>query len=127
MTSELESPAVVSAFVISGASNSTYRVELVVSGRIAATFPLPAEASGFSAAMAVKSLVNDDVEIVGVAEPEELVDEVEPPLEAELVLEDELLLPQPAATAASARHSTDTFNQPNLILHAPLIGAQHRH
>jgi hypothetical protein len=67
--------------------------------------------------MAVKSLVNDDVEMLGVAEPEEedVVDEAELPLEAELVLEDDLLLPQPAANAATATHSTDTRNQLNLI------------
>jgi hypothetical protein len=65
----------------------------------------------------VKSLVNDDVEMLGVAEPDEDVEDedAELPLEAELVLEDDLLLPQPAANAATATHSTDTRNQLNLI------------
>jgi hypothetical protein len=66
--------------------------------------------------MAVKSLVNDDVEILGVAEPEDDVDdEAELPPDAALLLEDELLLPQPAATAATTKASTDTRNQPKLI------------
>src|SRR5579863_7690994 len=67
--SEPESPAAAIAFFRSGSSNSTYRVELVVSGRIAAIGPLPSAASGFSAAIALKSFVNDVAEIDGVAPP----------------------------------------------------------
>ena len=52
---------------MSGWSNSTYRVELVVSGRIAATLPLPAAPRGFSAAIDEKSLVNDSAEMLGAA------------------------------------------------------------
>jgi len=37
-----------------------------VSGRIAATFPLPRAASGFSAAMAVKVRVKESAEMVGI-------------------------------------------------------------
>jgi hypothetical protein len=67
--------------------------------------------------MAVKSLVNDDVEMLGDPELEEDVeeDEAELPPELELVLEEDLLLPQPAANAATAKHSTDTRNQLKLI------------
>jgi hypothetical protein len=68
--------------------------------------------------MAVKSLVNDDAATLGVAEPEDDVEleEAEPPeLALELLVEDELLLPHPAATAATARVTTDTRNQPKLI------------
>ena len=66
MMSELDRPAAAAAFLRSGASNSTYRVELVVSGRIAAILPLPAAASDFSAAIAEKSFVNDVAEMLGV-------------------------------------------------------------
>jgi hypothetical protein len=58
---------------MSGWSNSTYRVELVVSGRIAATFPLPAAARDFRAAIAAKSLVNEPAETLGAAPPELLL------------------------------------------------------
>ena len=44
MMSDAGTPAASSAFFRSGWSNSTYRVELVVSGRIAATLPLPGRA-----------------------------------------------------------------------------------
>jgi hypothetical protein len=66
--------------------------------------------------MAVKSLVNDDVEMLGVEDPDDPV-EVDV-LALELALEDELLLlllPQPAATAATTRASRGTRNQPKLI------------
>jgi hypothetical protein len=72
-----------------------------------------------SAAIAVKSLVNDDVEMLGVADPEEDVDveleAEEAPELALLALLEELLLPHPAASAAAARVTIDTRNQPNLI------------
>src|SRR5580700_5017070 len=45
---------------MSGWSNSTYRVELTVSGRIAATLPLPAAAIALNWLMTERSLVNDD-------------------------------------------------------------------
>ena len=41
--SAVDSPAAVKACFRYGASNSTYRVEDVVSGRITVTLPLPAE------------------------------------------------------------------------------------
>ena len=66
MMSELGSPAAVSAFVMSGWSNSTYRVELTVSGMIAATLPLPDLAKLLSCFMAEKLLVNDFVVNFGV-------------------------------------------------------------
>jgi hypothetical protein len=56
-------PASVRASFRYGASNSTYRLELTVSGRIAATLPLPAATSGFRLAMAEKVLVRSLVEI----------------------------------------------------------------
>jgi hypothetical protein len=68
--------------------------------------------------MALKSLVNDEAEMLGAAEPEEDVDELdaeEAPEPALALLVDELLLPQPAASAAAARVTTDTRNQPKLI------------
>jgi hypothetical protein len=55
--------------------------------------------------------------MLGAAEPEEDVDELdaeEAPEPALALLVDELLLPQPAASAA-ARVTTDTRNQPKLI------------
>jgi hypothetical protein len=65
--------------------------------------------------MALKSLVNDEAEMLGAAEPEEEVElEAEAP-ELALELLEELLLPHPAATAATARVTTDTRNQPKLI------------
>jgi hypothetical protein len=66
--------------------------------------------------MAVKSFVNDDVEMLGVEDADDDVEEVVA-LALELALEDELLLllPQPAATAATTKASTDTRNQLNLI------------
>src|SRR5262249_52525198 len=122
--SEEDRPALVRAFVMSGWSNSTYLVELVVSGRIAATLPLPAAASGFRAAIAVKSLVNDDVEMVGV-EPEldvevvdvaaavDVVDAAAAGVEAELELD--LELPQPAANTTNTTPITDSRNRLKLI------------
>jgi hypothetical protein len=68
--------------------------------------------------MAVKSFVNDDVEMLGVEEPDEAVEDVaEVVALADEVALDELLLllPQPAATAATTRASRDTRNQLNLI------------
>jgi hypothetical protein len=64
--------------------------------------------------MAVKSFVNDEVEMLGVEDAEEDVEEV---VALALALEDELLLllPQPAATAATTKASTDTRNQLALI------------
>jgi hypothetical protein len=117
MMSELDSPASVNAFVMYGASNSTYRVEVTVSGRIAATLPFPAEASGFRLDMALRSAENCDDEIVGAEDADEDVVEVVVALELELALEDELLLllPQPAATAATTNVSTDTRNQREFI------------
>jgi hypothetical protein len=58
-----------------GASNSTYRVELVVSGRIAAILPWPSEASDFSALIAEKLLVNCETEMLGVVVDELLLED----------------------------------------------------
>src|SRR5580693_2062663 len=66
MMSDAGTPAASSAFFSIGWSNSTYRVELVVSGRIAATFPLPLVPSGLSTFSAVNVLLNELAEIVGV-------------------------------------------------------------
>jgi hypothetical protein len=70
---------------------------------------LPAAASDFSAAIAVKSLVNELVEMLGAAPPEAAADDV-PALEllAELELELELEpeLPQPATSAAATSVGT---------------------
>src|ERR1700722_8405174 len=71
MMSELGTPAATNAFFSIGWSNSTYRVELVVSGRIAATFPLPLAPSGFSTFISVDGFVESLGEIVGVP-PDEL-------------------------------------------------------
>ena len=62
---ELDRPAVSSAFVRYGASNSVYRAEVVVSGRITPTPPLPCAASGLSLAIAEKSFVKSVAEIDG--------------------------------------------------------------
>jgi hypothetical protein len=107
MMSDAGSPAAAIAFFRSGSSNSTYRVELVVSGRIAATLPLPPAASAFSAAIAEKLFVNDVAEIDGVAvEALVLVDAgVLVALVVLLELDDELphaATPMLAATASTA-------------------------
>lgn len=63
----------------------------------------------------MKSFVNDDVEMLGAEDADDDVEEVDA-LEAELALDDELLLlPQPAATAATTNVSADTRNQLKLI------------
>ncbi len=82
MMSELGSPAAVSAFLMSGWSNSTYRVELTVSGMIAATLPLPDLAKLFSSFMAEKLLVNDFVVNVGVEAPLDPAAEIVSPVAA---------------------------------------------
>ena len=50
-----------------GASNSTYRVDETVSGRITATFPLPFAASGLMVFIAEKLRLNDAALICGTA------------------------------------------------------------
>src|ERR1700754_110459 len=105
MMSDAGTPAARSAFLMSGWSNSTYRVELVVSGRIAAILPLPEAASDFRAAIAVKSLVNDDVaaaELVPAAD-----DVVPPPAAADELVDDDDEFELPHAAIASA---PDTAN-----------------
>src|ERR1700733_12662973 len=62
MICDVVNPAALSALVMSGASNSTYRVELTVSGRIAATLPLPDFANGLSVLRMAKLFVNDFVD-----------------------------------------------------------------
>src|ERR1700749_1485942 len=66
MMSDEGTPAASSAFFSIGWSNSTYRVELVVSGRIAATLPLPLLPRDCSTFSAVNVLLNELAEIVGV-------------------------------------------------------------
>src|SRR6202012_6036728 len=105
MMSVAGTPAARSAFLMSGWSNSTYRVELVVSGRIAAILPLPEAASDFRAAIAVKSLVNDDVEIDGAAAAELVPaadDVVPPPAAADDLGDDDDEVEMPHAAIASA-------------------------
>ena len=81
-----------------------YRAEETVSGRIAATFPLPIPASGFSVLMAEKLLLSWLIEMAGTATAGELELELELELLAGFV-DDELLLLQ----AAAARHkATDS-------------------
>src|SRR5665213_947945 len=58
IVSELLSPAAANALVRYGASNSVYRDDVTVSGRITATLPLPADVTDLRLAMVVKSLVN---------------------------------------------------------------------
>jgi hypothetical protein len=106
-------PAASSAFFSIGWSNSTYRVELVVSGRITAIFPLPLEPSGFSTFSAVNVLLKSLAEIVGVPPDELELALVElvalplplPPADAELL--DLLELPH-AATAQQAQIAATT-------------------
>src|SRR5580658_1328342 len=62
-----ERPAAARASDRYGASNSVYRVEETVSGRIAATFPLPMAARGFSVVIAEKVLFRSATEIDGTA------------------------------------------------------------
>ena len=89
-----------------------------MSGRIAATLPLPAAVSDFSAFIAEKSFVNDVTEMPGVAVPPEdvLVALVELAAAALLVL---LLLlfelPHPTATVATATVNTHTRKKRVLI------------
>ena len=112
--SDAGTPAASSAFFSIGWSNSTYRVELVVSGRIAATFPLPLAPSGLSTFSAVNVLLNELAEIVGVP-PDELeaalvllVALLPPPPEDDVELL-ELLLELPhAATAQQAQIAATT-------------------
>src|ERR1700677_4839400 len=113
MMSELGTPAASSAFLMSGWSNSTYRVELVVSGRIAATFPLPLLPSAESTFSAVNVLLNELTETDGVPLDElvaALVLLLALPLAAaddDAVLLDLLELPH-AATAQQAQIAATT-------------------
>src|SRR5271155_892057 len=59
------SPAVARAWLRYGASNSVYRAEDTVSGRMAATLPLPIAARDFRAAMALKVRSSWPTEIDG--------------------------------------------------------------
>src|SRR5579863_1399620 len=69
MMSDAGRPAASAAALMSGWSNSTYRVELVVSGMIAAILPLPARAMGFRAFMPLKLLVKELTEMPPAAWP----------------------------------------------------------
>src|ERR1700742_429818 len=104
MKSELDSPAWVNACFRYGASNSTYRVEDVVSGRITATEPLPALATDLSCAIAEKELLRSLIEIdapLALPLEPEVAAELEAGAAAELLELLELL--QPAATSTAAR------------------------
>src|ERR1700722_10791091 len=61
--SELASPAAVKACFRYGASNSTYRVDDTVSGRMTATEPLPADVTDLSCAIAEKELLRSPTEM----------------------------------------------------------------
>src|ERR1700754_4216334 len=103
--SELDSPAAVKACFRYGASNSTYRVDDVVSGRITATEPLPALATDLSCDIAEKELLRSLTEIDALPElpPEPDVADAEPEAAAGAELLLELLeLLQPAATSTAA-------------------------
>src|SRR6516165_2718531 len=90
-------PAIVIAWVSKGASNSTYRCEVTVSGRMTATLPWPAAVSGFSVAIAARVRSNWATEIDTVTL--EVLEALELALD-ELVVElDEELL-----QAAAKRH-----------------------
>src|ERR1700728_2129305 len=67
--SDEDRPASVNASLRYGASNSTYRVEETVSGRITVTLPLPAAATDFRSAMALKVLLRSAMEIAAAALP----------------------------------------------------------
>src|ERR1700728_2142020 len=86
------SPAVASAWLRYGASNSVYRAEETVSGRMTPTLPLPKAARGFRVAIASKVRLRSPIEIDGTA-PAELV---EVPEVVELLVE--------LLQAAAARH-----------------------
>jgi hypothetical protein len=102
--SELVSPAAANACLRYGASNSTYRVEDVVSGRIASTLPLPAAATDLSVASAENVLLRSLIEIDPLPEVLLAVLEAVAELEvagAELLLLELLELLQPAATSSA--------------------------
>jgi len=61
--SEVDRPAAVKACFRYGASNSTYRVEETVSGRITVTLPLPAAVTDLRPAIALKELFRSPTEI----------------------------------------------------------------
>src|SRR5579875_393378 len=105
--SEAGRPAVVKACLRYGASNSTYRVEVVVSGRITVTPPLPAAATDLRPAIALKELLRSLTEIDAAALELllALADEDEPPAGAEL-LELLLLLPHAAMSSAAVVAAT---------------------
>src|SRR5437660_2780613 len=105
MLSLLGRPALDMALLRYGSSNSTYRVEVVVSGRIAATAPLPEDASDFSWLIAEKSLVNDVADSDGAAALDELLD-VAAALELVELLLDEL--PHAASPTLALTASTAT-------------------
>ena len=85
VTSEEDRPAVLKACFRYGASNSTYRVEETVSGRITVTLPLPAEATDLRPAIALKVLLrllteidaDDEVGLLEVAAGAELLELLE--------------------------------------------------
>src|SRR5437764_5013494 len=116
---EEERPAWVSAWVRYGASNWTYRAEVTVSGRITATLPLPAEASGFSADIAEKVRSNWPTE-TDTEPPDEALALLEPVLPPEPDVEDDEL-------QAAARHKasdTDATAAPFLatgIIYPPRV------
>ena len=101
--SEVLSPAVVNARVRYGASNSVYRADETVSGRMTATLPLPSAARPVRPFMAVKVLVKEVVErVLGVLAPLVVV----------VVVDDELLELQ---AAASRPPTSSMLTSPRLV------------
>src|ERR1700761_9337914 len=94
---EVDRPARARAWDRYGASNSVYRAEVTVSGRMTATLPLPRPASGLSCDMA------DMVRLRALTEIDGTAAELELPLPVPALDDEELLQP------AAARHkATDT-------------------
>jgi hypothetical protein len=99
--SELGNPAAAAACFNIGASNSTYRVDVVVSGSIAAILPLPAAASEVNAFIAEKSLVNDVAEMLGVP-----ADDVVPAAPVDALVDELDELPHAASVTAPSATRT---------------------
>ena len=99
-SSSSSAPAAVKACFRYGASNSTYRVEDVVSGRITVTPPLPAAATDLSCAIAENELSRSLTEIAPA--PDVAAGDVAVPVVAGTELLLLVVLLQPAATSSAA-------------------------
>src|ERR1700760_3980961 len=102
-------PAEDSALVRYGASNSVYRAEVTVSGRMTPTLPLPLDASDVSLDMAEKWGGKSDGEMLG-ALPDE------PPLLADALVEGDEPPPPLLLHAASATPAVTASAEVQLIL-----------